>query len=80
MSSEELKDKLVREIDNLPDDKLREVLDFVAGLRTLETPSDDTPAEAVIDPARDPVLKFIGGASHGSLARDIDGELYGAPV
>jgi hypothetical protein len=58
----------------------REVLDFVADLCTLETLSDATPAEAVIDPATDPVLAFIGGASHGSLARDIDEELYGASV
>jgi hypothetical protein len=28
-------------------------------------------------PERDPILKFIGGVSHGSLAHDIDRELYG---
>ena len=30
-----------------------------------------------IDPGRDPILEFIGGVSHGSLAKDIDRELYG---
>lgn len=28
-------------------------------------------------PERDPIFKFIGGVSHGSLAHDIDRELYG---
>jgi hypothetical protein len=26
---------------------------------------------------KDPILEFIGGVSHGSLAKDIDNELYG---
>jgi len=30
-----------------------------------------------LDPGRDPILEFIGGVSHGSLAKDIDSELYG---
>ena len=30
-----------------------------------------------LDPGMDPILEYIGGVSHGSLARDIDSELYG---
>ncbi|HXG68321.1 MAG TPA: type II toxin-antitoxin system ParD family antitoxin [Blastocatellia bacterium] len=44
----------------------------------------DSPAQEItdrdwtdLDPAQDPILKFIGEASHGSLAKDIDKELYG---
>jgi hypothetical protein len=29
------------------------------------------------DPTENPLLDFIGGAEHGSLAQDIDEELYG---
>lgn len=30
-----------------------------------------------LDPKKDPILNLIGDVSHGSLARDIDKELYG---
>ena len=30
-----------------------------------------------LEPGNDPILKFIGGVSHGSLAKDIDSDLYG---
>jgi Uncharacterized protein conserved in archaea len=29
------------------------------------------------DPKKDPILNLIGDVSHGSLAKDIDKELYG---
>jgi hypothetical protein len=80
MKTEALRDRLVRQIDSLPEDRLREVLDFVAGVCALEAPSGDLTSKRGINPANDPVLKFIGGASHGSLARDIDEELYGASM
>jgi hypothetical protein len=80
MRTEGLRDRLVRQIDNLPEDRLREVLDFVAGICALEAPSGGLTSEPGIDPANDPVLKFIGGAQRGSLARDIDEELYGASM
>jgi hypothetical protein len=80
MRTEALRDRLVRQIDNLPEDRLREVLDFVAGICALEAPSGGLTSELGIDPANDPVLKFIAGASHGSLASGIDQELYGASV
>jgi hypothetical protein len=33
--------------------------------------------EEELDPKKDPILKYIGGVSYGSLAKDIDRELYG---
>ncbi len=32
---------------------------------------------AALLPEDDPILKFIGGVSHGELAQNIDDELYG---
>ena len=33
--------------------------------------------EEELDPSKDPILRMIGRVSHGSLAKDIDKELYG---
>ncbi len=30
-----------------------------------------------LEPEKDPILEFIGGVSHGTLAKDIDNDLYG---
>lgn len=73
-----LKEKLVQEIGKLPEDRLREVLDFVGYLLSQEQKTRAAEPERELDPAQDPLLKFIGGVSHGSLAKDIDKELYGA--
>jgi hypothetical protein len=54
MRTEGLRDRLVRQIDNLPEDRLREVLDFVAGICALEAPSGGLTSEPGIDPANDP--------------------------
>ena len=72
--TEALKNKIVQEISNLPPEKLGDVLNFVSNLTDDEKQSDGAKMGA---PEKDPILKFIGGVSHGSLAHDIDGELYG---
>lgn len=35
------------------------------------------PSSGKLDPKKDPLLKLIGSINHGSLAEDIDKELYG---
>ena len=71
-----IKERLVREIDQLPEDQLRAVLDFIARLqRQAAIPAP----EQQLDPDQDPLLGFIGGASHGTLANDIDQALYETP-
>ena len=71
-----IKERLVREIDQLPEDQLHAVLDFIARLqRHAATPASEQP----LDPGQDPLLGFIGGASHGTLAHDIDQALYETP-
>ncbi len=71
-----LKQKLLTELEKLPEDRLAEVLDFVGYLlvKGKKIPSE---IGTVLDPEKDPILNFIGGVSHGSLAKDIDKELYG---
>ncbi len=69
-------EKLTAAMERLPASKAQEVLDFVEFLIAREEQSG--PADIVKpDPAKDPLLRFIGGVSHGSLTHDIDGELYG---
>jgi len=72
-----LKEKLVQEIGKLPGDRLGEVLDFVGYLLRQEEKARTIEPKSDLDPAQDPILKFIGGISHGALAKDIDNELYG---
>jgi hypothetical protein len=72
--TEKLVNKIVKEIDNLAEDSLHEVLDFVARLSNGEAMQGIKAGGA---PEDDPIFKFIGGVSHGSLAHDIDRDLYG---
>lgn len=77
MAAVALRERLIQGMDKLPPDCLREVLDFVDYLlikegekRTAETPD-------ALDFPKNPLLKLIGGVSHGSLAHGINEELYG---
>jgi hypothetical protein len=78
MSTESmLKEQLVRELARLPEERLHEVLHFVESLLRQE---QQTRAETLLqerDPAQDPLLQYSGGVAHGSLASNIDQELYG---
>ena len=71
--TEKLASKIAQEIGNLPEESLREVLEFVERLSNGEQPNIIITRE----PKHDPILGFIGGVSHGSLAQEIDRELYG---
>jgi len=73
--AKELKKRLHTTIEQIPESKLGEVLDFMEFLLRKERHS--TKKTFDLDPLRDPILEFIGGVSHGSLAKDIDNELYG---
>jgi hypothetical protein len=73
-----LKEHLIRELEKLPETRLQEVLDFIGYLLSQEHKPRATKPQEELDPTKDPILGFIGGVSHGSLAQDIDRELYGA--
>ena len=72
-----LKTQLDRKLTMLPDDRLREVLDFVEYLLSKEQKTQAVISQETRDPAHDPILQYSGGVAHGSLAHDIDEELYG---
>ena len=65
-----IKQQLLNEIEVLPEESLKELLDFAEYLcKAKESRS--------IMNGENPLLRFIGGVSHGSLAKGIDDELYG---
>jgi len=74
--AEGLKERLVKELDRLPEERLQEVLDFVEYIIVKESRSLTSKPLEELDPEKDPILKFVGGVSHCSLAKDIDEELY----
>ena len=71
-----MEDTVKEAISHLSEDKLAEVFDFVGYLLSREK-REEKEEELELDPQKDPILKYIGGVSHGSLAKDIDRELYG---
>ena len=73
-----IRDKLRTAIEKIPEHKLGELLDFTEFL--LEKERSEKDATLDLEPAKDPILKYIGGVSLGSLAKNIDSELYGEKV
>jgi len=72
-----LKEQLVRELARLPEERLREVLHFVESLLRQEQQARTETLLQERDPVQDPLLQYSGGVAYGSLARNIDQELYG---
>ncbi len=70
-----IRQRLFTTIEEIPESKLGEVLDFMEFL--LKKERDKKKRKLDLEPGKDPILEFIGGVSHGSLAKDIDSELYG---
>lgn len=72
----EVKDRLIAKLDKLSEERLQELLDFTEFLLFKEN-RENLKGKPKLDPDKDPILSYIGSVSHGSLAQDIDGELYG---
>ncbi|MEN4006012.1 MAG: DUF2281 domain-containing protein [Methanobacteriaceae archaeon] len=71
-----LRDAVKDAVERLPEDMLKEVYDFVSFLLAREESKGEEERE--LDPQKDPILRYyMGGVSHGSLAKDIDRGLYG---
>ena len=77
-ASQVLKQELQVKIEQLPANKLQEVLDFVSFLLQQNRASTHPQHIEELALEKDPLLEFIGAVSHGSLAQEIDEELYGA--
>ena len=79
-STEQLKKNLSKKIEKLPEYKLNEVLDFVNFILYKENtykPAFKEENREIPSNNNEAIMKFIGGISYGSLAQDIDKELYG---
>lgn len=64
---------LLEAIEQLPEQHLLDVLEYVQSLshRLKSSPTDES------SQAADPLTDFIGAVSYGSLAANIDRDLYG---
>ena len=71
-SNPSIRQRLLTEINQLPESQLSKVLQFVGALQ-----SNRQRSAPKTDASQDPLTSFIGAASHGSLAQDVDAELYG---
>lgn len=71
-----LSQDLLERCEQLPPARVREVLDFAEFLAA-RTP-ERRPARSGRTPCR--LSAFMGGVSHGKLARNIDHELYNGAV
>lgn len=77
MSALILKQQLYRDIEELPEDKLEEVLDFVGFLLSRQSRRPHLPEEHFTSQSADPIEEYIGGDEHGALAQGVDEDLYG---
>jgi len=77
MVTKVLKDRLIEEIGKLPEDRLREALDFVEYLRARERRGTVARSSEALDPQDDPILKLVGIADVKAFSQDIDEALYG---
>ena len=87
MTHTELRTQLLERIELLPDSKLEALLSYASYLFFWGLPkqnghhignSDPYPDRLPdhLNPEDDPILKLIGGVEHGSLAQNLDEELY----
>ena len=70
------KEKLLSEIETLPDHRIAEVLDYIHFLQYQERHLLSDTAIPVTIADIDPLRQFIGGVEHGWLAQNIDEEIY----
>lgn len=68
------KQALLNAIEQLPEQQLIEVLQYVQHLSPTQEATLPTESNQVVDP----LAEFIGAVDHGSLATDLDDELYGS--
>lgn len=67
-----VKQRLLTQIEQLPESQLAEVLRFVGELQA--STQHNMPKT---DSTSDPLSSFIGAVAHGSLAQEVDADLYG---
>jgi hypothetical protein len=68
------KEKVLAALEELPEEKVKELLDFIESLLLKEKAKKSEP---ILDPDKDPILKLIGLADVEPFADKIDDALYG---
>ncbi len=63
-----VREQVLQEVNKLPDEKLSYLLQFIQKIQDYSPSNHD----AIIDPLAD----FIGGVEQGSLAQNIEQDLY----
>lgn len=71
-----LRERLMAHLQRLPEDRLREVLDFTEYLLVKEGQEKEPQGE--LDPSQDPILELVGLADVPPFSHIIDSELYEA--
>ena len=82
MSSDELKENIIKEINKLPEESLQEVNDFVEfilskSFSSQQKSNGEEEDQKMLDPSKDPILKMIGIFDEEPFADKIDDLLYG---
>ncbi len=79
MSSKEIKEKIINDINKLSEKSLMEIMDFISFKLSNDTLKGENKftTKQQLDLSKDPLLEYIGSIENGSLAKDIDKELYG---
>ncbi len=72
MTTIDIKQELLHKIEKLPVSRLHAVLQFINELPEFK----QTQVNDITDENEDPLSGFIGQNDHGSLAHNIDEELY----
>ncbi len=72
MTAIDIKQELLHKIEQLPASRLQAVLQFVNELPEFT----ETQLDSIDNQNEDPLLGFIGEGNNGSLAQNIDKELY----
>ncbi|MEB3217437.1 MAG: hypothetical protein VKN72_14555 [Nostocales cyanobacterium 94392] len=67
-----IKQEVFEAIEQLPEQQLEDVLQYIKQLASIQTTVPKS-----VTPVNDPLADFIGVVSHGSLATNLDNELYG---
>ncbi|MBE9213947.1 hypothetical protein IQ247_14945 [Plectonema cf. radiosum LEGE 06105] len=67
-----IKQEVFEAIEQLPEQQLEDVLQYIKQLASIQTT-----VTKPLTPVNDPLADFIGVVSHGSLATNLDNELYG---
>ncbi len=76
-STETLKKQLLKNVENLPEPCIQEILDFAEFIRSRGYQRKSPGKKSKLAPQKDPILKLMGLADVEPFASKVDQELYG---